>query len=235
MAQTLDVYPIFDVYNASSGIITFLRYQSEPQGDRWYDSVHEICCQENINGMNFTVGPNYKYLFDGNQIYHDWVSTQYGWGVPGQYDTASYFTKKIYEGPTNETSVSQQEHFTLRIMGNRLGLNKANAMGINRNNGTTVRWEGSYYLYKKTNINDRIDNPTSIFLTYNGTSRWNDPNANGIALIDVSVYKTAAGKKIWRFHNPFFNSRANWRNITEWSPTIERSRLIQIVSPYVTI
>jgi len=75
------------------------------------------------------------------------------------------------------------------------------------------------------------------YIAYVGSDYRSNPYRHGIALIDVRVIRLiddGPGNQLaYQFNYPhFINER---RENLEWSPQIERYKLIEMIEPYITI
>lgn len=240
--MAINVYAIFDVGMVSSSTITFMRYQAEPQGDRAYirdvgggtqQFYHEICLQKNTADTvpAYVVGNNYYSLFVNGVVYHDWVAKLDQYNIPFAKNTLPSLAKKVWNGTTAQVNPTAEQHFTLRLMGTRTGQPTANALGVTRGEAQAM-WSGSFYTYRKPSRNNSWKDPgvTQIGYINNGYG-----GAIGKSLIDVSVYRLGAGGPlVWSFNNTVLGNGG--RSKEEWSSRyMERWRMVQIITPALTI
>ena len=246
--MAINVYAIFDVARVSSSIITFMRYQVEPQGDRAYQRdmgggtqqiFHEICLQKNTADTvpAYVVGNNYYSLFVNGDVYHDWVADLSQYNIPFAKNTLPSLAKKVFDGTTAQVNPTVEEHFTLRLMGTRTSQPKADSLGVSRG-AAQAMWSGSFYTYLKPSRNASWKDAgvTQIGYINNGYG-----GIGGKQLIDVSVYRLGIrGPLIWSFNNTFLGTGNGYngggRSKEEWSSRyIELWRMVQFLLPYLTI
>lgn len=248
MPDPVKAYPIFDVSRTNSNVITFLRYQSEPQGDRIYrdrsnNLVHEICGSA-TNNLRFNVGSNYYDDFKNKTVYHDRVANINDPFTPGAYNTSDALAPQYsFENP-QLYNIRNDLFFTIRLMGPPMGRNKVNRL---YNEGVTVskgmNWKGDYFVYQKRSISEPWNaRGAENYINYVGSRDRNksDPYKKGMSLIDVIVRKIYGeggypDRYCYSFNNPFFPNNNNMRLSPEWSPLIERWKLVEMVTPFVDI
>jgi hypothetical protein len=250
MAIAINVHAIFDVARVSSNIITFMRYQVEPQGDRAYQRdmgggtqqiFHEICLQKNTADTipAYVVGNNYYSIFANGDVYHDWVANLSQYNIPFIHNNLPSLAKKVFDGATSPLVLFNppEQHFTLRLMGTRTSQPKADSLGVTRGQAQAM-WSGSFYTYLKPNRNSSWKD---IGVTQIGYINNGYGGNGGKQLIDISAYRAGAGGPlIWSFNNTFLGTGSGYngygRSKEEWSSRyMERWRMVQIITPSLTI
>lgn len=244
MADPVNMYGIFDVNDVQKRTITFLRYQVEPQGNRIYktlsgDLVHEICIDKNYIELYHVPGENVYSMFFNGDYPHGPVAGSNPL-QPGNEST-NYALRPIpvYGAPGPKEVVGEQ-NFTIRLVGAPPGAHKLYTLNEDygyqpgRNNG----WKGDYFVYEKPSPTSYWDvNGEGDYIAYVGSDYRSNPYRHGIALIDVRVIRLiddGPGNQLaYQFNYPhFINER---RENLEWSPQIERYKLIEMIEPYITI
>jgi hypothetical protein len=247
MPAPVDLYAIFDVAFYNFGIIRFLRYQSEPQGDRIYGNntgsyVHEICGQKNANKPAYEIGGNYYNEFSRGEVYHDKVANILNPLSPNSYDTNSVLSPNLLNEDRPAYNIRNEQFFTVRLVGTPMGNRKRDRLnneGVNINK--TDNWKGDYFLYENRGIElswnyDGAEN----YINFEGRREiGRNPHHHGFALIDVIVRIIDGSQEgfpnrfCYSFNNPYYAHGA--RINPEWTPKIERWKLIEMVTPFVRI
>ena len=221
-----DTYAIVDVTNWQSGTITFLRYQTFPQGNVFYHNpngtdVHEVCCQRNATPLTYIPGQNvYNDFYTNGYFPHGEISVS-------RTNPYTYLTnpgmKPVIMNPANANyivtagMILQQRDFTFREKYCRFGRSWRILYGGNY--GPKLKF-GAYELWEKPVGSGLNINIHTMLHRYTPDDHH---YKKARTLLDMTIFYFNPGNGLkYLFHNPNTSNvnRFNIRTAGEYANII---------------